>query len=77
MAATTRELSASMISQQMSQSKLEAVYTPGTKTIRMYDFLVWTREEELVKALMFTTFDQDLNLLTTFVYLSEEIEMLT
>ena len=43
------------------EQALEAVYTPGTKTIKdVCDFL-GVEEKQTVKALMFTTFDQDLN----------------
>lgn len=43
------------------EQELEAVYTPGTKTIKdVCDFL-GVDEKKTVKALMFTTFDQDLN----------------
>lgn len=43
------------------EQDLEVVYTPGTKTIKdVCDFL-GVEEKQTVKALMFTTFDQDLN----------------
>ncbi|ASS37597.1 proline--tRNA ligase [Mogibacterium pumilum] len=43
------------------EQALETVYTPGTKTIKdVCDFL-GVEEKQTVKALMFTTFDQDLN----------------
>ena len=44
-----------------SEQELEAVYTPGTKTIKDVCDYLGVDEKKTIKALMFTTFDQDLN----------------
>lgn len=43
------------------EQELEAVYTPGTKTIKDVCDYLGVDEKKTIKALMFTTFDQDLN----------------
>ena len=43
------------------EQELEVVYTPGTKTIKDVCDYLEVDEKKTIKALMFTTFDQDLN----------------